>query len=936
MKLNKKVVMKIYISICLLMLSFSVLGQVGEHPRIYTNNESKEAFLNTLEDISWKKSLVEKKKENLEKYLRYCEEDTNWLVSRLQMNWKTKHNKVYLKGGDFDHSEGSAPVATVRYSGTRDWATDYKRPKLEDVIPYLDDERGLFLENSKTGKKEWIHPSEAGFAVEKINEEIMRLVEDAAFLYWLTDDKKYADFASPVFFKYMDGMHYRDAPIDLKKSTQQDISGLATFEVIHEKIVISLVATYDFLYNHFEANNFELDNSVAVFQKWGDQIIKNGIPDNNWNLFQARFLTYIALVLEKNETYKNGKGQEYFLDYTFNISTDRQISIKESLLVYDQETGMWPECASYSVHVITTLLKIVTLLDQATNNNEFLNYPIVEKAVLASFQYLFPSGYMVGFGDSHHRILPPENFELLIANYRKYNLNEKEAVISGLLSQVVDKGLYKRKASGFFELFFYVDDLKDFTKNKEKVSIESLTSSTFYAPNVSMLNQRMGKGDDAIMVSTVGSFGNHAHANGISLELFANNYTLGTDMGRGPSYWHPAHKEFYSRFPAHNTVVVDGQSDYAAMRTYHPFKLDHVYPESGKKAGFDKVTFSKVSFLEPKTVSDQQRFSAIIKTNSDKGYVVDVFRSRKQQGGKQKHEYIYHNLGQSLAVFNTENTALKLKETSDLSSKKGDLKGYDYFTDKFKGQTSNDLNAVFKLKTENNPDNIMKLWIKGSPKQTVYKVNSPKSNAVEEGTAPKEILDELIPTLILKREEAAWKNPFAVVFNPYMEGAVNPIKNVTYSSLEKYPSTQIIDVELNDENTTDRIIVNASDTDIASNKSIYQKGLLSVIRTSKSKGEMEFLFLSGMNKFQYKDWEIVSSGKPFSFSLEKTDDGFLISNDNPVTINMPNSNDTKKIEIHMYKDGKLISKRLGTKNRNNPKQIVFKLSKSYDKVLIIK
>jgi len=94
----------------------------------------------------------------------------------------------------------------------------------------------------------------------------LSLVEDAAFLYWVTGDKKYAEFAKPVFETYMEGMYYRDAPIDLENGNQQRISGLATFEVIHEKILIHLITTYDFLFNYFEKEKFKLDHSVAVFQ----------------------------------------------------------------------------------------------------------------------------------------------------------------------------------------------------------------------------------------------------------------------------------------------------------------------------------------------------------------------------------------------------------------------------------------------------------------------------------------------------------------------------------------------------------------------------------------------------------------------------------------------------------------------------------------------
>ncbi|AWV97645.1 heparinase II/III domain-containing protein [Arcticibacterium luteifluviistationis] len=919
--------------IIILSLLFNVsasIAQSTDHPRIYINNASKADFLKTLEQIEWKNELVEKKKENLEKYLGLIKKDPQWLVSRLQMNWKTKHDKVYLKEGNFSHSEGSAPVPTVRYSGTRDWATDYNRPKLEDVIPYLDDPRGLYLEHKKTKKLEWIHPSKAGHAIEKINEQIMGIAEDAAFLFWLTNEQKYAELAAPIFLTYMDGMHYRDAPIDLENTNQANISGLATFEVIHEGIVVSLVTAYDFMHDYLVSKNTNLDNSIAVFQKWGDQIIDKGIPDNNWNLFQARFLTYIGLVLEDNQTYKNGKGREYFLDHTFKTSTDRQLSIEESLLVYDFETGIWPESPSYSVHVITTLLRILTLLDNATNQNEFLNYPIIEKAALASFQYLFPSGYTLGFGDSNHKILPPENFELLIANYQKYNNTEKEVLISSLLDEMISDDLYTRKAKDYFQLFFYLDKVKQ-ASNKE---LPSLNSTTFYAPNVSMFNQRMGTGDDAVMVSTVGSFGNHAHANGISLELFANKYVLGPDLGKGPSYWHDDHLNFYSRFPAHNTVVVDGKSDYAAMRTYNPYTLDNFYPKVGETPSFNKLTFSKVSFFEPETVSDQQRFTAIIKSNSAKPYIVDVFRSKKQKEGTQKHEYIYHNLGKSLEVFNSKGQPLNLTATDDLSSKKGDLKGYDYFSDKKKTVYSEDVQVLFRLKSNESPDNLMKLWVKGSPNQTVYYVNSPKSNALSEGTAPAEIVDDPLPTLILKREEAAWSNPFAVVFNPYFENGDNPIENVSYSSLAKYPNTQIIDVLLNDKKTVDRIVLNASENAVAAENSFFQRGLFSITRQLNIDNKLDFLFLSGMEKYENMGWDIISSGEPFTLTLESTAGGFLVSTDKPITINMPLAKG-KEAFIKLYNDAdKLIKSRKGTTNRNDDSQVVFKIEKAYKKIEI--
>ncbi|WP_216785338.1 heparinase II/III family protein [Cellulophaga sp. HaHaR_3_176] len=908
-------------------------AQKSKHPRIYTTNEAKPEFLNSIKNIDWKKSLVDKKIKNLEKYLNHVENDSTWLVSRLQMNWKTKHHKVFVKGGDFDHSEGNAPVPTVRFSGTRDWASEYSTPNLEDVEPYFDDPRGYYLAHKKTKVKEWVHPSKIGFAIEGINRKIMSLVEDASFLYWVTGDKKYAEFAKPVFETYIAGMYYRDAPIDLENGVQQRISGLATFEVIHEKILIHLITTYDFLYDYFEDEKVNLNQTAAVFQKWGDQIINNGIPDNNWNLFQARFLTYVALVLDENKAYTNGKGRQYFLDRTFNSSSERQLAIKESLLVYNQETGMWPECASYSVHVITTLLDIFTLLDNTTNKNELSNFPIIEKAALASFQYLFPSGYTIGFGDSNHKTLPPENFELLISNYSKYKNVEKEGIISGLLSEMIAKGEYEREAKDLPQLFFYVDELK--TSEDNSNGLEKLTSPTFYASNVSMFNQRLGSGDDAMMISTVGSYGNHSHANGVSIELFANTYALGLDMGKGSSYWHSDHREYYSRFPAHNTVVVDGISDYYAMRGYHPFKLDNNFPKVSEKPSFDKLTFSKVSFFEPEAQADQQRFTAIIKSNSSKGYFLDVFRSKKQIDGEQRHDYFYHNLGQSLQILDKKEEALPLKSTKDFGSIYGDIKGYDYLSSKKKVKTSEDVLALFRLKTNDRADNLMKVWIKGSENQSIYTALAPKSNALKKdsGTAPAEVIGDSIQTLIVKRNASAWENPFAMVFNPYFEGEENPISDVKYSTIKENPSTQVIRVAFKDY-ATDTVILNTTEEDVVEKEGLYQKGLLSVVRTAKKSSDLDYFFLAGMYKYEQHGWEIVASGTPVNVSVERNGDTFVLESDGPILIRAPFLDGKKSAELQIYENDILISSRKGQVSRSNPDQLVFRLEKGYSKAVI--
>ena len=187
----------------LVLCIFPHWAEAQSHPRIYITSAEKMNFLDRIEHSERVGEFVDELKVHLEPYVERHRTDPEWIVSRLQMYWKTRYKRVFVNGMDFSHGEGTAPVPTVRFSGSRDWATDYLRPELKDIIPYMDDERGLYLQNGKKEGQpwEWVHPSETGHIIEGINREILSLAEDAAFLYWINGDEKYAVFAFDIFMK---------------------------------------------------------------------------------------------------------------------------------------------------------------------------------------------------------------------------------------------------------------------------------------------------------------------------------------------------------------------------------------------------------------------------------------------------------------------------------------------------------------------------------------------------------------------------------------------------------------------------------------------------------------------------------------------------------------------------------------------------------------
>lgn len=595
-------------------------------------------------------------KERTEVYTNLTDAQPAWLLSRLAMYWKSHATEVYVKGETFDHAGGErAPYPTVRYTGTRGTAATHGRPKLADVVPY-DDEDGnvTFCNNALPDRPmESVHPSKTGRNIESLNCEILGIARDAAFLYWMTDEEKFAKLAAGVFDTYMTGIYYRNVPIDLNHGHQQTLVGLTSFEVIHEDALHIAVPLYDFLYNYLKANYPDkMEIYAGAFKKWADNIIANGVPHNNWNLLQARFVMNVGLVLEDNKEYADGKGREYYIDYVMNRSSIRQWSLTRLAdYGFDINTGIWAECPGYSSVVINDYANFVNQFDTNLQYDLVKAVPVLSKAVATTPQYLFPNRMICGFGDTHPGYLSTNFFIRMIQNAQANGKKEQENYFTALLkclnpdlgNDKTEKKNVRVSVNSFFE-----DKPLTLNPKVQPGKIEDYVSPLFYAPNVSWLVQRNGMHPrNSLMISLNGSEGNHMHANGISMELYGKGYVLGPDAGIGLFLYSGLdYAEYYSQFPSHNTVCVDGISSYPVMKSNHSFDLLSCFPASAEPGkAFTSVTYSNLYFREPESRADQTRMMSIVTTGAETGYYVDVFRSRKEKGGDKMHDYFITTLG---------------------------------------------------------------------------------------------------------------------------------------------------------------------------------------------------------------------------------------------------------------------------------------------------
>ena len=730
---------------------------------------------------------IVKLKGKIENVMAKVDAQPDWLYSRLQMYWKTQASDVFVNGETFSHPGGAkAASPTVKYNGSRSTASQYNRPKLEDIIPYDDDEQGnVTYINRATGKMEKTSPAKTGCNIASVNRYIIGIARDAARIYAATGDMRYGQMAAKVLDVYMKGIAYRNVPIDLNHGHQQTLVGMTTFEVIHEDAINELTQMYPLIKNLVKEDQAVIESG---FKKWAENIIANGVPHNNWDLFQADFIMKIALVLQDNQAYADGKGKQYYLDYIVNQNSIRQWSMNRLIdFGFDAKSNTWYESPGYSTTVLGSICDFANMLDEKAGIDLFKQRPILKDAVKTSAEYLFPNRMIAGFGDTHPGYLNTGGIDHIL----KYATRHKDKI---LISEM--------------------NLLKNAVTPKASLSeIEAYTSTIFYAPNVSWIAMRSGmdKQHD-LMASINASLGNHQHANGISLELYGKGYVLGPDAGIGKNLYSGLdYLEYYSQMPAHNTVVVDGVSSYPVMMSQHGFKVVASYPEVSKDQPAskklseqkEKVSYATVSFIEPETQAQQQRTTAIVKTSAKGGFYIDVFRSKKIEGGDKTHDYFYHNLGQEMKVMDAASgNPLDMKPTEELAFAGGHLYAYSYIYDKKSAEMQNAVKTQFVTKIQD--DNVveamdgqreitMTMWMKKDENRTIFQALSPVNLEYERiPNQPYNIEKQPVLTFVARQKGEAWNHPFVCVYEPSSDTEPGDIASVDYFTPNEQGAVGII------------------------------------------------------------------------------------------------------------------------------------------------
>ena len=734
---------------------FSILGSslFAQNPHILVNDGDKKAILLKIKEQVWAGKIFEEMSKTVSPYVERHTTDPQWILSRYLMNRiPGKHyTRVFAddSGSRLTAWTGNAPVPTVRVSTylrapITEKGTPYRRPNIDELVPN-DTSRVMQCYNPETGQKDWIDPAEF---ISNINGEINNLALDASIVYWLTGDAKYARFAADLLNQWAMGVFYQEPIVGPCRTGLLDMQTLG--DASHRPIILA----YDFVKTFMQQNGYDLQWYETVFEKFASTLAFRGFWNNNWYAAESSTMVFATLNLE------NKQKKDYYLQFILSKDTINggcgQLALPSTVAKWLTPDGHWKEPGGYHNFPVGNLL-ISSLALEKNGYDIFRQFPALFKASYAMIKYSFPNLTVGGFGDTGRASQSPESLEIGIIGATKYN----DPILPDMLAsmnKLMDGGKYKRENSGFLGLLTFLPNLP-------------ATTATYRWPRTGTLDfaryfiQRNGiDPQTGLMIGVQGATYNHNHCNGMAMELYGLGDVLGIDAGTGPNYEHPLHRNYYSQWAAHNTVVAAGMSSSvpfsgaAGAKNIGQIELAAMEPLPDQPAVSPDCSFTDTRYLDKSTNTNQSRTLALIRTSATSGYYVDIFRSDNATC----NDYVYHNIGDDVTFLDSRRQPLKTVADSYPRTEK-DYPGFRFYTDVEKlADYQENTTALFSIQDEQSKDLFLQVMLPAMHGATYYKAKSLKTK-----TSGKFYHDSPVPLFTIHANAEARTKPFVAVFEPY-------------------------------------------------------------------------------------------------------------------------------------------------------------------------
>ncbi|WP_299430094.1 heparinase II/III family protein [uncultured Maribacter sp.] len=694
--------------------------------------------------------------------------------------------------------------------------------------------------------------------------EHLQVALDCGEMYYLTQDEKYAYVASTILYSFLKSVQQS------KVSNWHGRGGwLFPYDGFREVRVIGyrLPLIYDFIHPYLRKQgkafdiiqnkkvNFPFEEAQNVFKAYANITVNYGQNGSNHCALEAPSLVFNALAMD-DET-----EREKWLSYFLTESTENQDALNIMVKNYKNEGDIWPETSQYLNHTTSILARLMLVVNKYNPSLKLgEKYPNVLHALPRLDYFVYPNNEIVRWGDGHrYAHVPYVAYENAYALAKMDGLTAIQDKFAPLINRAIGKGKYKRE--GAEALFWYNNSF-----DNESTTIDLSRTDRVYHAGI-VLQRNLSSADnpkDGLMCFVGGAHMVHGHAEGMNIELYGEGQVLGVDNGRN-RYGVDLHENYSRIFAAHNTVIVNGSSQgeggWVNLGT-NKVQLISMEPEVGVDGVSPYHSFSQTSFEDDrgnKAEATQERTLALVRTSPTTGYYVDVFRS-KSKLPNEYHDYLYHNIGDKL-VF--ENSDMDFKTTPERymanannvwkRNKQYKNPGWHFFKNVKTSKTyEKDVKATFHTKRLSKGDIFMQLYIPSFENRTFTKVKAPTTFE-----APKPYDNLPTPTLVIRNEGEAWKNPFVVVYEPFNEKEQPTIQSVfkleqngVYKGLKiisKTPSKKV-----------HQYIITQSKNQVFIDKAlgIYFKGTFAIITLDEDE-VLQSIYIGEGDELKFKKEEII-------------------------------------------------------------------------------
>lgn len=862
-----------FISFLLLIsMNFHLQAQ-NTHPRLLVFDHDKSKIIQKIEDKEWAAEIFPKILANVTPYAERHITDPEWILSRYQMNWKPgSYYTTHIsdpEGTELIERSGNAPFPTVRVTTHKrpPVAPDgyrYRLPSLEEITPYDTDSLWLMQTTGPSG--DW-SPGEPRLLTGNINKAINERAAESAILYWLTGEEHYARFSSDILFQWARGAYFQ-YPVE-----GAGRNGLFCIQSLGDRDYDDLVIAYDFVRLYMEEKGYETQYFQPVFEKLAKTTTLRGFVTNNWYAAQSTTLTYNALSL--NDTVKRDYYLSFFLERDTIIDNFGQLALPSTIKMHLTEDGHWKENAGYHDMPVGDLL-LAAVPAEKNGYRVFEKYPALYQASYAMLRYSFPNLQIMGFGDiGRWKHQSPRNLELAIRFASEY-APEILPGLTGSLHRLIEAGLYDRADSGWYGLLTYLHNLP------EQDDSEFIWDRAFELDFARLYGQRNGtNAETGLMYYVQGATYNHNHANGMAMELYGQGYILGADPGIASTYEDPVFVNYLATFAAHNTVIAGGASEPSipfrgggGAKHMGQISLSVMEPAAGKDGISPFASFTETNYTEPSTDTRQQRLMSIVRTTPTTGYYVDIYRSDNEVS----NDYLYHNIGHGVTLQDGSRNSLAMQPDS-IPYQPRRQSGMDWIENIMTPTSpAKSAVAIFRMEEEGSDDVFMQMIMPLQQNDKIFTATGPRSS-----TVPARLKDLPTPKTIIHRPEAAWDEPFAVVYEPYRGD-----DEYSVISVRRIPTnTSFTALEVENSNGTRQIIMQ-SDTPQVDGKAeqINLSGHYGVISVNGG-NKPDYIYLGYGKSVGWNGYQVSSKNQEISASIEFQDDDLIISGSGEVSVTFP-------------------------------------------------